>query len=417
MLRKIYKCLGIYFFLSILIVSPVFAKDQLKDWNGQADIELQGNHRYKSVFIDKIIYQYAADDLRDLRIVDHQKKFIPFLIEEGRFSDTQNETYYDSVRIKVFTKKNRTYFDFKMTPLQKNVDIAGNKLVFEIPEFNFLKNIQLFGSYDGLKWEYLTAEQLYRVNQLKKNTINLSQTEKFLFYRLMIQDNAENIMISDLNLVDYRIRKDWGHFQRKTKLPYKIKNNAQDTTITFQNRHHLRIAALKLTVDGNFQRKYQLYQKDSKGDDIYLDSGEIYHLNFKNININSSEIDIKKSPNSAEQLSLKILNHDNLPLKIESIEILYFVDKLIFEATGQSPYLIYFGNPKANKPQYDMEKYRKYLLAEEQDKVKLLNFQVQDNKANDQPLLKNQQLIFNIVIVMIALILVVLLLGKVTRKV
>jgi len=54
------------------------------------------------------------------------------------------------------------------------------------------------------------------------------------------------------------------------------------------------------------------------------------------------------------RLFLEVDNGDNLPLSLEKFRFYYQTTRLIFKADSESPLWIYYGNPDASRPQYDI---------------------------------------------------------------
>ena len=183
--------LNLLLLLSLILIGSVNAESNLADWSCYKEIKIDGPSKYKSFWLDREVYQKAAPDLKDLLVVNKKGQTVPYFIQSG-YPETQAvANTFGSKLINRFQKKNNTYFDFQVIPQDKNVDIIGNKLFFSLPTVNFLKNILLYGSYDGTAWEYLGEDQLYQVDSLAKNYFSLNESEKYSYYRVVVLKNLE----------------------------------------------------------------------------------------------------------------------------------------------------------------------------------------------------------------------------------
>src|SRR5690606_23334128 len=102
---------------------------------------------------------------------------------------------------------------------------------------------------------------------------------------------------------------------------------------------------------------------------------------------------------------LTIVNHDDRPLKIKGITVNYYRDKVIFENTGNNSYRLLFGNPKAARPQYDLEHFQSYLAKETQDLVKVENYQVKPSNGDRHGINALTKMVFNLIIGIVAILL------------
>lgn len=67
------------------MVSTAFAADATNrnQWWYSKPVELQGNGKYHTLFLDEDVYRGAKEDLGDLRVIDDKGLFVPFYIDSG----------------------------------------------------------------------------------------------------------------------------------------------------------------------------------------------------------------------------------------------------------------------------------------------------------------------------------------------
>lgn len=394
-------------------------EDAWKDWSFYSPLQLEGSSKYKAVYLTEEVYEHSLPSLADLRLIDGNGNVVPYYIQYGQTVTEKNELVYQAKLVATAQKDNDTKLDFNIKPIRENSDIVGNMLLFSLPEQNFLKHIIIYGSFDGNHWEQVGKDFIYRTESLQKNRIPLVEAYKYSYYRVTILDNAEHITLPKLELIYQATNSQWKWYEKSTVLNYELTEEDKVTVIKLSNPQHLRIREIHFDVDGNFQRPYSLY--DSNGRWIAADEvQELYNLHFKNIEISNTGILLDKSPLSTEQITIKIENRDNPPLNIQGITVNYYIDKIVFEDKGETPYRLYYGNQQVKQPQYDLKLFQSYIEKEKQDVVmlgKAVSMKPnQDTTGSELPGWLNLKIIFNIVVVLISLILIVLLVRKLNKQ-
>jgi len=393
--------------LVLSIVSPGLAQQAYRDWGYFAPVELQGGNIYKAVYLTEMIYEYARPDLADLRLVDASGKLVPYYLQNGSAAVRHNQVVYQARLIDWFEKAGDSYFDYQVTMLQDNSDTVGTALIFTLPARNFLKYAEVFGSHDGLAWQYLTKDYLYKADGREKNSLILGNRYKYRYYRVKLLANAENIVPGSMQLVDDDYRQTWASLVKTKELDYSGSERNNETIITVKNPHKLHIHKLILTIGGNFQRNYSVYS-DIKQTKL-LQNGELYNLQLQGVDISHKAIAFDP-PVAAETIIIKINNRQNQPLPVKGVQAEYIVDKVVFPDTGNGPYRLYFGNAAAEKPQFDIELQKKYIEKEPQDDCKMQ--EKQQNQPNLAVSAIRPELLLNAVIVGVSLLLVVVLATK-----
>lgn len=404
-----------FFILAGILSSTAGAGNPLEKWRGFGLIESRGDLRYKSLYMDERIYRYVSQDLGDLRITDEKGRFVPYLLQNGHPKINSARISYETQLIRTFRKKNNAIFDYQIIPENANSDIVGNVLHVDFPDRDFYKEVDILGSYDGIRWDSLEHAALYRINGLQKTDIPLTETKKYCFYRIIIVNDLENIELNGLQLLWDNKVTDWADFLRTAELPYVIRNSSKTTRIIIKNSRHLKIKRLNFKIKGNFKREF-LVSEGTKNDAVPIADGMIYNLKFKDYQVSNLHIDLSANPSSASKLAVEVKNYDDWPLAVESIQAEYYVDRLIFEGNGSAVYRLYFGNPNARKPFYDMETYRSHIENEKTDLLAVKDITTVTPVKADAGKPWDFRIFFNIVIAAVAVLLVVLLVGKLNRS-
>lgn len=132
-------------------------------------------------------------------------------------------TYTTELLGEVKKEKDDSIFDFEVTPLGKNVDIRGNSLKVSLPNENFLKHVEVYGSYDSIGWERVKLDDLYRIDSLTKDTIELDDKYSFRYYRLKVLNNVEGLSFPQMQLSNVISDLQWRDFQKSATPKYELK--------------------------------------------------------------------------------------------------------------------------------------------------------------------------------------------------
>jgi hypothetical protein len=172
------------------------------------------------------------------------------------------------------------------------------------------------------------------------------------------------------DLFDLRIQDDRGDFVpylildgylRAKKLPWTREEMGTMTKLSLNNDQRLELTAVKLDIPENHRRNYRLL---ADGKEVL--TGEIMRLKTVDKDINNTEIHLPQTTR-ATAISIEIDNRDNRPLSLQGVGVEYYVHRVIFQDTGTGPYRLLYANPRAGKPSYDIESFRRHILQEPAD--------------------------------------------------
>jgi hypothetical protein len=407
----------IVFFVGLLTGSDIIvasAQMEQQEWPFSKAIELQGSGPYHALFLDEEVYGGTREDLGDLRIVNQSGNYVPFYMDHGYGEAKEQSKTYSSSLVRSAIKKGNTLLDYKITPMSENVDIQGNILAIELPEVDFLKHIDVYGSYDGNQWEFIDQSDLYRTDQLVKSSIELGSEHKFEFYRLSVLNNVEKLKFPSLQLIHNTEELQWLDYKKLGDPSYEVKQVDGVTEIIVNNESRLRINKMQLLTEGsNFTRSVELY--DDQGVNIRtVGEQDLFRLDFKDVQIMNNAI-TTPIPNSSPSFTIRINNRDDSPLNIVDVHTEYIVDKLVFEDTDEGPYKLLYGNPNAIQPQYDIVNFKTHIEQEEVALGKLgTQVSLQEGFSKEEPTAwwQQQKVWFNGIIIFVSILLVGLLIKK-----
>lgn len=408
------KC-SILLLLSCILAAPAWAAENLAGWNYTMPIQCEGTNKYKTISLPEEVYQHALPNLADLRIVDSQGNCLPFYIKTGEKILAENKSTYTAKVVQTFVKDENFYIDFKIDPLKDDEDISGNSLHFNLPSGNFLKHLQLYGGYDGNKWEYIGKDYVFKEADNTKAEISLIKKRKYTYYRVIVLKNTEATNLTDMLLIDSYIDSQWNRYSKTAAIDFTMETTGKDSKLTLNNRQNLRIKQITLEADGNFQRKYILSDGNKKSH--VLKQGEIYNLALENIKVSGNKITLD-TPITSPIITIKINNRDDQPLVINAILIEYYTDKIVFPDTGKGPYHLYFGNGNAARPNYEIDLQKDYIEKEKQDICTLATRTdcAGTGSEIDGKFILDDKYIFNGIIVAVSILLSGLIAIKLSKK-
>lgn len=367
-------CLLSALILLLLLGSPsmmyAVEADPTSAWKFKKMIELTNSSTYYNVLLDEEVYAEASAGLEDVRIVDSTGQFIPFYMENsdmsvpvGQLDVEQQEKVskqYHTSLLRSTKANGHTSFDYKVMVERELSDPVINQLIWTLPSAMFLKQVEVYGSYDGAEWTLLDKAQLYRTDKDQKNSIEWTEAQRFQYYRLRVLDNAEELAFPDL-LLEQKVRIDdiRQPISRQAVPAFDISEEGTRTVITVHNPQHLLISRLELEVEGSFKRTYRLL--DETGRPVVTNEGsELYQLSTNDSRSKPLTM-TPELPLKDRRLQIEIDNGDDRPLSILALKNEYILDRLVFEARGTAPYALLYGNEDAEAPDYDLAAFKPYI--------------------------------------------------------
>lgn len=367
MIKKI--LVAIFLFL-ILFVSVVFAEN-LDQWKFTREIK-DISSGYNEISLDELIYKNSKHNLDDLRIINSEGNFVSYYLDGYKNKTESVLLTYNSTQILQFQKKSNNYVDFKLINESNNEDIIVNELLlnFKINK-DFLYDVNIYGSYDNLSWDYISSDKVYRTKDGIKNTLKFGDSLKYEYYRIVFLNEYEDISVENLKAMNIKESLTNISYNKTKEIPYNLETKDNISYITIANEDLLKIKQIKINSKDTFDRYYTIGMKDNETDDFrYFNSGRIYNIDLENFSTANKIVEL--NPYTKNRfLIIKISNEDNPPIEIESIDITFFIDSIVFEANKKESYTLILGNENVNKPNYDIESFKGYIDSEDKNLAKL----------------------------------------------
>jgi len=225
------------------------------------------------------------------------------------------------------------------------------------PDSNFSRQVQVMGSPDGLQWNSLRKDGVIfdnsRHDKSRLTRITFPPSS-FRHLALKIANNGETpLTISAIRVFEearsegqtYSIPGSTGAIETSAD---RNETSMVVTMVTVFPLDRIRIA----TPDRNFQRTVEVQVKREGGDWGTWATGTIYDFDTESIHESRMTIDIPEI--AAREFRLVFRNHDNPALKTVSASGEGYRRLLVFKQDPGRKQYLFWGNPAAKAPNYDL---------------------------------------------------------------
>ena len=372
-----------------------------------AIIENGGENKYKAVRLTPEIYNAANSSLSDILITDEHGENVPYFINGGNMTDYENDRQtYPMTLINSYTKDDNFYFDYKVSNIPDR-DIVATSIELTTGSTGFAKNIELYGSYDNINWEFVQRDMLYNVDGKSKLDIEFVKTRKYTHYRFKLGNNLERISFSSATLIHNYFTQEKIYFIESISPEFSVEEKEKRTYINIEGLKNLRLGEIIIDSDSMFQRTVNTPFRGS--------GREIYNLSFNGASYTDIVIPFNWQISRDNVFVLTIDNGDDKPINIKEITVRYYADELVFDGGKSENFTIHFGADDAKTaPVYDIDKYKHEILKGDIDRLDIKD--VIFDGAMEEPEQYDYKTIFNVVVVAVTFLLGFLIAARLRKK-
>jgi len=372
-----------------------------------ATIENSGENRYKAIRLTPEIYNNANSDLSDLRILDASGAYVPFFIHSVYQTEHRETARYSMSLINAYTRYDSFYFDYTLTE-QFDRDVVVTSVEFTTNDSTFAKNVDIYGSHDNIHWEFVQHDQLYHVGDNSKLEIVFNSPQRFTHYRFRLNNNLEKISFNTVSLT-HSIATTQRHYFVENLLPeFSIEENGRFTHVHIEGVKHLRLSEIIIDTNSMFQRTVEVPSFGIRR--------ELYNLTFSDVIYRDTSIHLNRNISKNDIFSLVIHNEDDRPINVIGITVRYYTDDLIFEGRDNETLTLRFGaDSDVRAPIFDIVRYRDEILRLDIDRLEISG--VVFEELRPETVLRDFDMIFNIVVAIVAVLLGLLILFKLRKGV
>jgi hypothetical protein len=294
----------------------------------------------------------AKTPFADLRVVTDQKEEVAWQLMEKRPGQWNQEIPHRMQNYSLDTE-GETWLEL----LLLKPDAGVNTLDVITPDKDFSRQVQVFGSEDGKKWNTVRKDAVifdfHGPDRLRRTRITFPQT-RFPYLALKIKNSGVNpLHISDVRVWRESVEPGQMYTIRGKIEQPEVNSSRKENSIMIRMNKVFPVDQLTIhTKERNFRRAVEVQVKRDTGDWKTWARGIIFHYDTEEIQ--ESQTRIEMPPVAAEEFRLVFHNLDSPPLSVHEVTGSGYQRFLIFKHRPDRKMYLFWGNPLAEKPQYDL---------------------------------------------------------------
>ena len=312
----------------------------------RATIELVSKTGFYGISISPELSGYLNVDFSDLRILDDKGNFVPFVVK----NDLPKANTISYQQLAIISNENvdsgRTVLIVENHGKEKIADF-----LIRIKNASVSRTIDLSGSDDKMHW-FSIDENISLVRMVSEEDDNYPLNLEFplssyRYFKLTIyngKNNPLNIISVSKYLGDKPIEK--RKFIDNPSLKFVQKDSighASTITVFNPNLYHISHVQMKMHGPPFFKREV-----------LMMAAGQtLYEGNINSDSVFQYDIPVFKD----SVWSIKIMNGDNPPLKMDSITTGQDIQKIVSYLEADKNYTLELTNRQASYPQYDLQNF------------------------------------------------------------
>lgn len=372
MLKRISGLVGICA-LAVIVLPSLAAvgasvSDQKSMWQYYKTINVAGSPTegdLVKVTLDQDVFGSSKKDLGDLRVTDREGNDVPYKLITDRGAFSKENIYPVRVVNNAYDAAsgcNSFIIDFGQGgSLNSSLNIVTDTE-------NFKRTVEIEGGDDMGSWSVLKTDGYiydYTDRAFKAQDTSVDYPENiFRYIRVKIFTGGETpLTISGVQVSTITTKEKQ---EIVLDLSYEVKENIDkkmtEVIVDLAKNGWPTSGIVLSAADKNFNRKVAVYESSDKSD--WQSVGQDYLYRYDTPKYVGANLDINYKETSKRYLKLEILNFDDQPLSITGLSTKTVLRSIVFqygEDAGQNAYKLYYGNPRADFPQYDLEKFFSYL--------------------------------------------------------
>lgn len=398
------------FLFAIIVFNSFGQKNQSqeieRDYNYKS--ELTGNKDgWNKIILPNEVFKNVENSLHDIRIFGITEQLDT--IEAPYILYRQKKEVIDQwVIFKMINQVKNDHGYFYTFEMKQPNDVNHVKLDFGQQNFNWRVNFE--GSNDQNEWFSIVED--YRLVAIKNKLTDYKFTDisfpatRYKFYRLQIKNPETKPMLKSSFLQLKKITKGiYNDFPVKNLTSKEDKKNKK-TIIDFNLEQPVPVSFIEINVENDYDYYRNItvqYLADS------TKTEKEWKYNYRNLSssiLNSIEPNVIKFRSKiVQKIRLVIDNQDNQPLTINQVLVKGYKHHLIARFSEPANYFLAFGNPKAKKPNYDIDNFTNNIPSL-LDELKLGPIEKIDKTPlpKQEPLFKNKLWLYGIMGVIILLL-------------
>jgi hypothetical protein len=316
------------------------------------------------VFFDvtEDVYDKSHHSFRDLRIITDNGKETPYKTW-SRSERCTREKVEAEILNKSYIPQSYTTFTLDLG----NKYIKTNRIKMTTDSVDFIRRVTVEGSTDNRIFLVLREGAFIFdfSNDHEVESLEVSYPVcDYRYLRVTIWDNGDE-PLANVGGEVYIIEDVPGEYRTLAHDMEGPNQNGEKKTseikldLTYKNIPSSRIVlGIKET---NFKRKVLILWSNVDEDEEYREAGAGFIYNITMPDYSGEDTVVSYPEVRSRYLKIIIEDKDDPPLHISNIDVLGILKKITFRAESNERYCLYFGNPKAKDPSYDIEELFYYL--------------------------------------------------------
>jgi Protein of unknown function (DUF3999) len=316
-------------------------------WHYRKPISLTPGETLAVVKLDREVYSHSAADLADLRILRDNEE-VPYVIES--LGATSRETEHATAIL-----------DQSIMPgvglqfaLRLPTSLRHNRIRLATPERNFRRTVRIETSENGRNWSVARTDgAIFDFSQGDRQLSSLwisypVSTRRFVRVTVLGWNKINTVTAAYLQYTEERPAS-WETVA--TVMPTISEDAATQSTLLTMDLGvpGLPVDSIRVETDSrSFHRAVGVEASVDGTDWRYVTQGVIARLPGEE----TLAIQIPETRN--RYLRLRIYNQDDRPLSFGEVELQAVIRHIKFIPTTPGQYWLYYGNPSARSPSYDL---------------------------------------------------------------
>lgn len=335
----------------VFIFSFNLLSSSAQTYNWKAKINKVNHSNYYKIFLNSDITSELNHSFPDIRILDSEKNEIQYILKKQKIAFNNSEKN----ELKITKNKHRKYKHYTEIEIENEKNKISN-LVFKIINTHNPIFVKISGSNNAKKWFVLknnfpTIPEITEADTTEIRIMDIPSST-FKYFKVLFYDyDVEPIKV--LNVYYHNLKNIRAEY---VKLPSPIitqKDTLDKSIITLSYNKNNFIDLITFSIEGPefYLRKVKLNKKTTlnQGGENYYDQykKEFYVGSLKSNRINLYDF-------KAKTIEFVIENKDNQPLIIKQANSYQLKNYIVAYLEENKNYYIYYGNKKANFPNYDL---------------------------------------------------------------
>ncbi len=360
------------FFLLLLVVMPFFAAADFSvaKWQYERPIVLpsQSEQGYVRLKLDRAVAT-GSSQFKDIRVIEGENREVPY---QFSIETAEVRTQYRTSRVLDTVVDSVGRLEF-ILDLGENGTLH-NKLHIETGSPNYKRQVSVFAAssllpHNSSGWNLLTdkgyifkfTDPVTKFSTASGEVIYAQNSSRYL--RVVIENGPEGV-VSLLRGSVYRYEISSAKEEIEV-LPADILDRTNEqTTEVVVDLGSAGIPTHKITLfvndRGNFSRSVYLF--GSLDGQSWSRVGQGYLSQIETAKWSGGNLSIDYPESTYRFYKVSIQNFDDAPLHVANrVEVTHILRTIVFEAQPGSAYRLYYGNPVAYAPKYDLARYFEYL--------------------------------------------------------